>query len=187
MSGTDREKKNWKQKLYHEFIRYWMNVLYMALFFGIFMNYRRLILAHYNISYEDYGVSIIKALVLAKVVLIAESLHLGRKFEDKPLMVPTIYKAFLFTICVALFGVIESLVLSFFHGKDLTEAINELVNRYNYEWLAGALVIFFTFIPFFAVRELGRVMGEGWLSNLFFQRGEAAKTAPEGTAHTPGK
>jgi hypothetical protein len=184
MTDTNMKKKNWKQKLYHEFIRYWMNVLYMALFFGIFTNYRRLILAHYNISYEDYGVSIIKALVLAKVVLIMESLHIGRGFEDRPLFIPTIYKALLFTLCVALFNIIETMVLGFVHGKGLMGAVDELLNKYTYEWLAGALVIFFSFIPFFAVRELGRVLGEGTLSKMFFQKREAAKSDPDGLAHT---
>jgi hypothetical protein len=36
-------------------------------------SYRMLLLAHHGISYEDYGISVIRALVLAKVVLVAET------------------------------------------------------------------------------------------------------------------
>ena len=54
----------------------------MAIFFGAFANYRRLLLAHYGISYEDYGSAVIRALVLAEVVLVAETLRLGRGYEE---------------------------------------------------------------------------------------------------------
>ena len=84
----------------------------MAIFFGAFANYRRLLLAHYGISYEDYGIAVIKALVLAKVVLVAETLRLGRGYEEKPLIVPTLYKTFLFTVCVAVFDIAEGLVVT---------------------------------------------------------------------------
>ena len=69
---------NFKQKFFGEFKAYWVNVLYITLFFTIFTNYRRLILAHYQIIYEEYGVSLIKALVLAKIILVAEHFRLGR-------------------------------------------------------------------------------------------------------------
>jgi hypothetical protein len=41
--------------------------------------------------------------------------------------------------------------------------------------IAGALVIFFAYIPFFAPRELRRVLGEKSLRQLFF-RGRSAVT-----------
>ena len=54
------KKKGWKQKILHELINYWLLVLYMAIFFGVFTTYRRLLLAHYGIGYEDYGISVIR-------------------------------------------------------------------------------------------------------------------------------
>ena len=51
-------------------------------------------------------------------------------------------------------------------------AVHEVMNRFNYEWLSRALVIFFAFIPLFAVRELRRVLGEGAIG-IFFRRSSA--------------
>ena len=177
MDDTNTKKAGWKQRIFRELIEYWSIVLYLAIFFGVFTNYRRLILAHYHISYEAYGFSVIKALVLAKVILVAESLRLGRGLEDKPLIVPTLYKGFLFTICVALFNVVESMIRGFIHGSGLMGAVSEFTGRFNDELFAGALVVFFAFIPFFAVRELGRVLGEGTISKLFFRR-RSTRTRP---------
>jgi len=39
---------------------------------------------------------VLEALVLAKVILIGDVLRLGRRFEDKPLIVPTLYKTVVF-------------------------------------------------------------------------------------------
>jgi hypothetical protein len=35
------------------------------------------------------------------------------------------------------------------------------MSRFNYEWFSRAVFVFVAFIPFFAVRELRRVLGEG--------------------------
>jgi len=179
MSSSNKEMTGWKQKIQHELIRYWLTVLYLALFFGVFANYRRLILAHYDISYEDYGISVIEALVLAKVILVAEKLHIGRGFEDKRLIVPTLYKAFLFGVCAALFNVVESLIRSFVNGSGPNGAVDYFMSQFNYELLAGGLVVFFAFIPFFAIRELNSVLGEGTLFKIFFQKRTAVEPSPD--------
>jgi hypothetical protein len=186
MDPLNKKKTGWKQKLLHELTAYWLIVIYLSFFFGVFTNYRRLILAKYEISYTAYGFSVIKALVLSKVILVAESLHLGRGNRDRPLIVPTLYKAFLFTVCMGLFDVIESMIRSFIRGRGLMEAIAELISRFGYEWFAGALVIFSAFIPFFAARELGQVLGEGTISKLFFQRRSTTKPGSDRAQNTPG-
>ena len=169
MNTVNEKKKGLKQTILHELIRYWLIVLYMTIFFGAFASYRRLLLAHYGIGYEDYGIAVIRALVLGKVVLIAETLRLGRGYEEKPLIVPTLYKTFLFTICVAVFDIAEGVVLGLLGRSDPMGAVNEVMTRFNYEWLSRALVIFFAFLPLFAVGELRRVLGND-VTDIFFQR-----------------
>ena len=173
MSTVNEKEEGLKRKILHELIRYWLIVLYMAIFFGAFTSYRRLLLAHYGISYEDFGISVVRALVLGKVVLVAETLRLGRGYEEKPLLVPTSYKTFLFSVCVAVYDSAEGLVRALLGGLGPMEATDEVMRGFNYEWLSRALVIFFAFIPFFAVRELRRVLGEG-VTDIFFQRRSAA-------------
>ena len=174
INTVNEKKKGLKQTILHELIRYWLIVLYMTIFFGAFASYRRLLLAHYGIGYEDYGIAIIRALVLAKVVLVAETLRLGRGYEEKPLIVPTLYKTFLFTVCVAVFDIAEGLVRGFMGGLGSMGAVDDVVSRFNYEWLSRALVVFFAFLPLFAVRELRRVLGAG-VTDVFFHRRSAAE------------
>jgi hypothetical protein len=58
-------------------------------------------------------------------------------------------------------------------------AVDEVMSGFNYEWLARAMVVFFAFIPFFMVRELGGVLGEGTVAKLFFQQRSAVKVGHE--------
>jgi len=161
-----------RQKIFGEFRTYWLNVLYITLFFTIFTSYKRLILAHYQIAYGEYGISLIKALVLAKIILIAEHLHLGRGLENKPLAYPTLYKSFLFTICVAIVNVVEFMIRGFLKAKGLNGATGMFMGHFSYEWVAWMLATFVIFIPFFAMRELSRVFGRGKISELFFRKGQ---------------
>lgn len=185
MNTANEKKKNWKQKLVHEFVSYWFAVLYMAIFFAVFTNYRRLILAHYQIVYTEYGISVIKALVLAKVVLIAEAMRLGRGFEKQPLIIPTLYKTVVFTVCVAAFDILETVVRALIGGMGTAGAIDKVWGRFNYEWLASATVVFFAFIPFFAFRELKLIFGEGTIFRLFFQPRTAGEIDGPRPANTP--
>lgn len=180
MADMGKKKIGWKQKLAREMIEYLINAAYLTLFFSVFTTYRRLILAHYQISYGQYGISLIKALVLAKIIMIGNVLRLGRRIEDKPLIFPTLYKTVVFTLWVALFSVIESTIRGLLHGKGLAGGLSELASERRYEFLASALVVFFAFIPFFAFRELEQVLGEGKISQLFIRRSRAAEPGPSG-------
>ena len=163
-------KAGWKQKFMHEFIAYWVNVLYLSIVFGLFAWYRRLILASYRIEYLNYGVAIIEALVLAKVILIAEVLGLSRNvFHNKPLIYPTLYKSLVFSMFVALFTIAEATVRGYLHGKGLSGWLIEVQGRGKFEFLAHVLTVFFMFIPFFAFKELAKILGKGKIGRLFFR------------------
>jgi hypothetical protein len=176
MSNGDKQRIGWKQKIASEMAAYWINVLYLAVFFGMFFTYKRLILAQYDISYEEYGISLIKALVLAKVIMLGDMLRIARGFEARPLVYPTLFRSFAFTLWVFLFVILEHIVRGFLQGKGLAGGFEEFMQQDRYEMLARCLIVFFAFIPFFAVRELGRVLGRGKILELFFRRRAARES-----------
>jgi len=165
------QQADWKRKLFHEMTAYWINVAYLTLLFAAFTSYRRLILANYDITYSNWGISFIKAMVLAKVVMVGGLFHFGRALEKKPLILATLFNSFLFTIWVALFAAIESALRGLFHGKGFAGATDHLLSEGAHEFYAKCLVVFVAFIPFFAFKELGRVLGKGKIWEWFFRKG----------------
>lgn len=169
---------NWKEKLRHELFEYWMTVIYLSLYFGVFTFYRRLILAQYHISYLNYGVSIIEALILAKVILIGDLLRLGRGLENRPLIIPTFVRATMFTIWVVIYTICEYMVKGLIKGEGLVAGFNDFLGNGKHELLASSLIVFFTFIPFFALKELNRVLGKGKIWKAFFRGKTGQPSSP---------
>lgn len=153
-------------------VEYLINFIYLAVFFGVFTWYRRLVLESYNIDYLNYGVSLIEAAVLAKVIMIGQFFGLDRLSKDRPLIFPTLRKSVVFTIFVGLFKILEYMLRGLVDGTGLSGGLAEFVDKGQDELLAACLVVFFAFIPFFAFRELGRVFGQGFIRAMFFRRGK---------------
>ena len=170
MTSPDKGKKSLREKIFHEMVEYWINVCYLTLVFAAFTQYRRFLLAAYHITYTNYWVALIEALILAKVIMIGDVLRLGRGLEQKPLIYPTIYKTVVFTLFVAVFTLGEHAIKGLWQGKGLTGGLVDFFGKGSHELLANCMVVFVAFIPFFGVKELGRVLGEEKIRALFFRR-----------------
>jgi hypothetical protein len=167
--GSPKNKRNWKQLLFREFSEYMVNVAYMSIMFSAVIFYRRLVLAHYDIYLDDYFSGVFKALVIGKVVMAGAFMSISRKFEHKPLIFPVLYKTVLFTFLVILFDIAEMFIRGLVQTPALGEAVDHLGTHLNRIWIGGAMLIFFIFIPFFAFKELVRVIGKDKIKNLFFR------------------
>ena len=157
----------------HEIVEYFFNFVYLAFFLVAFTWYRRLILAEYAIPYLNYWVPLIEAAVLAKVIMVGDMVHLGRRLERTPLLVPTLYRTVVFSAFVGVFSVLEHMVGALLHGKGVMEGLAEVASKGRYELLAQCVVIFAAVVPFFAFKELEGVMGPDKLRDLFWRRATA--------------
>jgi len=99
---------------------------------------------------------------------------LGRSLEQGPLIYPTLYKAVVFTVLVVVINLIEHALKGLWTGMGLAGGLADFLDRVPHELLAGSLVIFVALIPFFAVKELGRALGEEKIGALFFRKAERA-------------
>ena len=170
MSSPDKKKGNLKKKIFQEMQEYLLIFFYLTLMFAAFTQYRRLSLAAFDITYTNYGIAVIQAAILAKVVMITDMSHLGRGLEQKPLIYSTLYKTVVFSLFVGVFTLIEHVIKGLLKGKGLTGGLVDFFAKGSHELLAGCLVILVAFVPFFAFRELGRVSGKGKIWALFFRR-----------------
>ena len=118
-------------------------------------------------------------MVIAKVVLIGRLFGFSRRFEERALIVPVIYKAIIFGLLVMLFGVVERLVVGWFHHQGLLGGLREIASVGVYELAARALMLIVAFVPFFAFWELGRVLGMKKLGAMFLSKPDAATAANE--------
>ena len=147
--------------------------IYLALMLEALFLYRSLTLSESGITGIHYGVAVIEALILAKVILVGQALRLGKGFEDAPLIVSVLGKTLLFGALVALFSVIEQVIEGLVQHETWDVIAHHLFAGGRDEILARALVIIVAFIPFFAFSEVDRVLGQGKLFALFFRKRNA--------------
>jgi hypothetical protein len=170
MDVPDKSMGHLKDKVRHELIEYAVNVVYLTLVFEAFTQYRRLVLAPYNITDTNYWFAAIQALVLGKVIMIGTVFGLGRRLEDKPLIYPTLYKTAVFVVFVGVFKIVEHGIKGIWNGEGLAGALVDVSWKGSDVVLANGLAVLVAFIPFFAIKELGRVFGSDKIFAPFFQR-----------------
>jgi hypothetical protein len=171
MVGTHVEKLSLKERLIDEVRRLVAIATYLTVFFLVFRLYTSLILDQLHVTYFAYGLTVVKALVLAKIILAGDVLRIGARFDNQPLIVPTLYNTVVFALFALVSEIAEHLILgAVLHGLGPSAVFAEILDK-GWPNLAGmTLVVFVSFIPFFAFREIERVLGEGALFELFFTR-----------------
>jgi hypothetical protein len=172
MNEKSSSERSLKQKALHELKDLLVLSVYLAFFFCALATYRMLLLRDYHIDSLTYAFALINALVVAKVIMIGELAHIGKRHESKPVFVSAIWKAFVFSVLVLVFHFAEEVVKHLVHGEKFAGAVNE--TRID-DLLGRGLVIFCTFITLFGFREVSRVLGEEKFQAMLFGSGGADK------------
>jgi len=107
-----------KQKAIEQMKEFLLIALYLFLVLGLLVVYKSMILAEHHIPVVYHGFALINALALGKVMLVAKDLHLGERFDDAPLIYPTLLKTALFTVVLACFKILEDAAVGLYHGKS---------------------------------------------------------------------
>ncbi len=96
-----------RQKLKNEIIAVAMATLYFAMWIGMLMALKTLLLAEYRIEFHGWSQAIVGALVLAKVVLVLEHVPLGVWVRVQPVWVGVLVRTFLYALGVFVVLLIE--------------------------------------------------------------------------------
>jgi len=161
-------KRNLKDTAVREFKRFLAMFLYLWVILGLFVLQQSIVLAEHHIDYKSYGFAFLNALVLAKVMLLADNLRLGSQFKDRPLIFPIVIKSLLFATVFVVFHIFEKTIVGLFEGKTFAQSIPALGGGSVTGALLVGLIISVSLVPFFAFAEIGRVMEKGELAKLIF-------------------
>jgi len=142
--------------------------VYLWVVFMVFLVHEWIVLANNGIGFRFYGLAAINALVLAKIMLIAEKLRFAERFEKGPLMYPILYKSALFTVLLLLAYVVEEVLVGVIRGGGVAESMPRIGGGTAVGFIAVAAVMCVALMPFFAFREIGRAVGPAAFRSLVF-------------------
>jgi hypothetical protein len=174
----DEKKSRVKERVIEELKRFSMIVGYLWALIGLFEIHKHIILREQNIAYPyKLGFALVNALILGKVVLTAEALHVGEGFKDKPLLFPILFKSATFSVILVCFEILEEMLVGMFHGKTIVQSIPPIGGGGLEGMFLVGFLIFVVFIPFFTLTEIGRVIGmEKWHLFLLSRRKKDDRT-----------
>ena len=141
---------------------------YLYVCLGALILFKSAVLREVGISYAIWGIAAVKALVLAKFMLVGRMLHIGKRYRDKPLIWPTLYHALMFLVLLLILTTIEELVVGLIHQRALADSLTHIVGPTFYQGLAVCLIMFLILVPYSAFTCLGDVLGEREVFRLFF-------------------
>ncbi len=167
-SRVGESTRTLRQRAADEMRRFLVMFLYLWILFGLFALHERIILRQHGISFSSQGFALINALVLAKVMLVAEDLNLGHWLHGRPLIYPILHESFVFAILFICFHIIEHLVVGLFRGEDVAASVPAIGGGGFAGLICVGLILFFALIPFFAFRDVSRELGPGLLNALLF-------------------
>jgi len=167
---TRQAKYNFKERAKDQIRNFALMFLYLWVVFGLLAIHESIILSQHQISYQSHGFAVVNALVFAKVMLVAEDLHLGHRLNDKPLIYSIAVKSLLFGVALICFHIVEHVVIGMWDGKTIAESVSEIGADRLGGMVSVGVVSTVALVPFFILREIGRVIGEDNLWALFVRR-----------------
>ena len=169
-------KPNLKERAVHQLREFLAMFIYLWVLLTLFVINQSAVLAREHHNYQAHFFAFVNALILAKVLLIGEDLHLGNRFRDKPLLYSIFYKCFLFTIFFIGVHILERVIVGVWSGRTIAQSFPDIGGGSLNGILSLGATVFVALIPFFAFREISRVIGPGELWSLLLSRGTRVYT-----------
>jgi hypothetical protein len=156
----------------HEFREIMPPTLFFFVGFNMILLTKRLMLEEYLIAYTGFLVATTSALIVGKVVLVADKLPLLRRFDHAPLAWPILFKALCYTILVLFARLLEGLVHFLSEGGGLGGGrfLADILGQFSWpHFIAVQLWVLVLFLVYVTAHELNTLFGDGELARLLFR------------------
>jgi hypothetical protein len=161
-------KETLRQRAVHELKVLAILSIYLYVTLGAVILFKAAVLQDQGVSFVPWGLAAVKAVLLAKFLLLGGVMKIGRGYTDRPLIWPTLYKSFVFLVLLVVLTIIEEIVVGFFHHHSVAASLAELFGPRLKETLAGYIIMLLVLIPLAAIHVLNEALGEGKLARMFF-------------------
>lgn len=156
------------QTLKHEFIAVLPPTVFFFAAFNVISLTNTLMLRQHGIDLWSFAGASFGALLIGKVVLVADKLHFVNRFPDKPLIFNTLWKTTIYVLAVLIVRYLEHLVPFVLEQDGLAAAHGHLLSEVSWpRFWAVQIWLLVLFLVFSAFRELVRAIGRAEVVRLF--------------------
>ena len=112
-------------RLKHELRNYALLSLYLYICFAAILLYKAAVLGGAGVSYLPFGLPAIKALILAKFILLGQVIGLGDRLGRRRVLSVIAHKAVLYLILLVVLTILEEMVVGISHGRTIASSLGE--------------------------------------------------------------
>ena len=159
--------------LLHELRAVLPPTIFFFLGFNLILLTKRLILADHLIQFAGFFIATMSALVVGKVVLVADKMPLLRRFDHQPLAAPILFKTVIYTLLVFVARLLEAFVHYAIEGGVIGHGgfIEHQIGIFSWhQFIAAQMWIFVLFLVYVTGSEINALFGDGELFKIFFTR-----------------
>ena len=160
--------QNAKHIAAEEFRRYIVAFLYLYVLLGVFTIHEDMVLRERSLGLAPHGWALVNALVLGKVMLVAEPLRLGTRIKPNPLIYPIVIEAFILAVLFLAIHVLEHVIAGMIHGEALAASIPMIGGGGPLGIAFAGFSFFVALIPFCGFRQVLRAVGPARMRALLF-------------------
>jgi hypothetical protein len=145
--------------------------VFFAVGFNLVVLTTNLLLADYLVSFGNFMVATVTALVVGKSVLIANAMPFLRRFDSAPMIQPILFKTIVYWAVVFVVRFLEKLVEYLFAGGSLRAMPEYVATHFTWHRFAAIQIwIFVLFLIYTSVEELNGRLSDGKLMKIFFTK-----------------
>ena len=168
-----------KERLAEEGRRFLVMFLYLWALFALFALHERMVLREAGAYLPMQGFAFVNALVLAKVMLVAEGLNLGGWLQGRPLIWPILHESCLFALLFIAVHYLEHIVVGWFQGETIRASVPAIGGGGLPGLVCVAVLMAVSLIPFFAFRDINRALGGNRLVRMLVHRDVDNSASPQ--------
>lgn len=157
------------RRLGHELMEFGLIFAYLYVCFGAIILYKWAILRGQGAGFAPYGIAVIKALLLAKFILMGHMAKMGDRYDRRRFIYVIAHKSLLFLVMLFVLSVIEEVIVGVFHGRTIGASLTDVTDIAGGtlpQLVASCIIMLLILMPYLAFRELNEVLGEGRLRQI---------------------
>ncbi len=163
----------------HELLEVVFPMIFFFVAFNVITYTKKLMLEQYHIEFSGFVAAAVGALIVAKVVLIADRIPVINKYPGKPLIYNVVWKTVIYILVTFVVRFLEFLLPLWWKYWSLNLAMDHLWEEiiWPHFW-AIQIWLFCLFFVYVSFRELARTLGEERFFHIFFGIRRSVTHAP---------
>jgi hypothetical protein len=133
---------------------------YIWLMLNLMHLHEAMLAGTYHFSLISHGWSIVNALILGKVILIAEAFHAGDRLAMRMPAFAVLIKSLMFGAAIIVFHLVERLVTALWDGQSFASALVLLRAEGVHHSLLTAAIVAIALAPYVLIKEIEKRTGQ---------------------------